>query len=159
MLARESQIYLGALGAARNTKRGKKRGMTEEDLDEMAMILYCSRAGPKDNNGHLINAQPFKYIRAAKYLRRHRKFGGVCKAEESAAVQSAIRGQPSTRWKAGTRNKGSVAVVLGDDDDKGVDEHLDGDVEDEECELVSRRCTKGVKAKKKEEREVRGDDK
>lgn len=70
-LARDSMNYSAAVAKVRELRTG---GSSDDDVSLAAMNLYRQRAGRKDENGAVLPAAPFKYIRAAEFLRNQPKF-------------------------------------------------------------------------------------
>lgn len=86
-LQRDVHIYSSSVKAEEATLPS---GTTDADIQELAMKLYCLRAGKKGPDGNDIYSLPLKYKEVEKYLSEHPKFGGRSEGEEAQLVKSAM---------------------------------------------------------------------
>lgn len=138
-MQRKTQIYLGALGDANNKMKGKKTGITSEDIEDLAIRLDSPRACRKDKNGPLVSSTPFKYLSAAKVLSKELKFGGVANDEEKVSIHRAILADTTTPTKAAKNGTGICPSIVLDDVESVVPR---GDATTDATDLVSARRPK-----------------
>lgn len=147
----ETQIYLGVLGSAHNTKKGRKSVMTSEDQDDPDMRLYCSRTCRRNNNVHLASSAPFTYIAAiqgAQVRGISRRLGEDCNTlHYFDGHDEAYRGEE--------KRDGDIFCILLDDLESFV---ASGDAPTDDSDLFLARRPKGEKSNMRKEKEERDGD-
>ena len=137
----------------------QRSGMTEENMGELVMNLYCKKAGKELEDGSYQLAKPFKFIEASNFLSDHPKFGGKSEEEENKVINRlVVNPNVNENTVDNTHNVGSdetAASLLGSEIDSDIQKEIAptdfGSEVDKEIKARPYKRPKGIRSKKRDE--------